>query len=135
MITHQKAFEIRRMIVKASEALSVEDALQSVELYEKWQVGKSYAVDGKRYRHGSELYTCRQPHTSQSDWTPDVTPALWERVSLEEIEVWRQPEGAHDAYRIGKKVYYPTREDNVYENDIDYNVYAPDVAGWHLVTE
>ena len=25
-------------------------------------------------------YKCRQAHTTQSDWTPDITPALWEVV-------------------------------------------------------
>ena len=33
----------------------------------------------------------------------------------------------------GDKVHYPTAEDPVYQSDMDYNVYAPDVYGWHLV--
>lgn len=65
---------------------------------------------------------------------PDVTPALWNEV-VEGIGVWKQPTGAHDAYRIGAKVHFPTISDPVYESLIDYNTYSPTAypAGWKLV--
>ena len=50
----------------------------------------------------------------------------------EEIPVWVQPTGAHDAYQKGDKVHYPGESDPVYESLIDGNVWSPDAypAGW-----
>lgn len=36
----------------------------------------AYEVDDRR-SYNDLLYKCRQAHTSQADWTPDATPALW----------------------------------------------------------
>lgn len=129
MITKQRARELRRLIEKAAESLSDEDALEAVELYPKWATGTAYAVD-QRVQHETLLYKCVQAHTSQSDWTPDQTPALWVSVSVEEFPEWVQPTGAHDAYRIGDKVSY---EGKHWVCTSDYNVYAPGVYGWEEV--
>lgn len=92
-------------------------------------IGRAYAVDD-RVQYGGILYKCVQAHTSQADWTPDATPALWVAVSIEEYPEWVQPTGAHDAYNIGDKVTY---KGNHYVCDINGNVYAPDVIGWTLI--
>lgn len=112
--------------------LDDETALDVTVLFPAWQIGKAYAVD-ERIRYEDKLYRCVQAHTSQADWMPDVTPALWTEVAKPgEIPVWKQPSGAQDAYRIGDKVRYPTKEDPVYICTVDYNVYAPDVYGWEV---
>lgn len=112
--------------------LDDETALDVLTLFQEWQIGKAYAVD-ERIRYGDKLYRCVQAHTSQADWSPDVTPALWTEIAKPgEIPVWKQPSGAQDAYRIGDKVHYPTKEDPVYICTVDYNVYAPDVYGWEV---
>lgn len=119
---------------KAVISLSDEDALDGIELFPLWTTGVAYAIDD-RIRYGETLYRCVQAHTSQSDWTPDVTPALWTEVSIEEIPVWVQPTGAQDAYNTGDKVHYPTANDSVYQSTIDNNVWSPDAypAGWELI--
>lgn len=126
MITRQKAYKLREMIVKASISLSDEDALEAIELYPAWKTGTAYAVD-ERIRYGETLYRCVQPHTSQDDWTPDITPALWTVVSLDEFPEWVQPTGAQDAYRTGDKV---SHNDKHWVNTLDYNTYEPGVYGW-----
>lgn len=93
--------------------------------------GNYHFTFGIRVRYNGQLYRCEQAHTSQEDWTPDATPALWTAVAEPgEIPVWIQPTGAQDAYRMGDKVHYPTKDDPVYVSTIDYNTYAPDVYGW-----
>ena len=42
-----------------------------------WKAGEAVVVGDRRYYNGN-WYTCRQSHTTQADWTPDVVPALWE---------------------------------------------------------
>lgn len=135
MTPQEKARSLRPFIEKASVSLVDEDALEAVELFPSWQTDKAYAAD-ERIRYGEKLYRCVQAHTSQADWTPDVTPALWTEVAKPgEIPVWKQPTGAQDAYRIGDKVHFPTADDPVYESLIDYNVYSPAEypAGWKQI--
>ena len=131
-MTYAEALKIRRMIEKASVSLSDEDALEAVTLFPLWQTGQTY-VAGKRVSYEGKLYRCNQPHTSQADWTPDITPALWTEVGLPtEIPVWRQPTGAQDAYNTGDKVHYPDADGPIYVSTIDANVWEPTVYGWVL---
>ena len=77
------------------------------------------------------MYRCVQGHTSQRDWTPDATPALWARgYSPEEVPEWVQPTGAQDAYAKGDRVRHAGR---VWESELDANVWEPGVYGWRGV--
>ena len=133
MISRQHALHLRALMEQTATTLTDEEALTGIELFPLWKVDTAYAVND-RIRYGEKLYRCVQAHTSQAEWTPDVTPALWTEVAKPgEIPVWKQPTGAQDAYMVGDKVHYPTAEDPVYESILDYNTYAPDVYGWTVV--
>ena len=127
-MTRAKAKQLRQLIEQLAVTLDDETALTGVELFPMWAIGRSYAV-GDRVQHGGILYKCVQAHTSQADWTPDATPALWVVVSIDEYPEWAQPTGAHDAYNTGDKVSYNGKH---YVCTIDANTYAPDVYGWEL---
>ena len=128
-MTRAKAKQLRQLIEQLAVTLDDETALTGIELFPMWAIGRAYAVDD-RVQYGGILYKCVQAHTTQADWTPDITPALWVVVSIEEYPEWVQPTGAHDAYNIGDKVTY---KGNHYVCDINGNVYAPDVYGWTLI--
>ena len=131
-MTRARAIALRRIIEQAATSLDDTTALAAVELFPPWKTATLYDV-GNRIRYGEKLYRCVQTHTAQADWTPDITPAIWTEVAEPgTIPVWRQPTGAQDSYMTGDKVHYPGENDPVYVCDIDYNVYAPDVHGWHL---
>lgn len=106
-----------------------ESALDAIDLYPAWKTGTAYAAD-ERIRYGATLYRCVQAHTSQDDWTPDITPALWTVVSLDEYPEWVQPTGAQDAYHIGDKV---SHADKHWVSTVDSNVWMPSVYGWDEV--
>lgn len=125
MMTREHARKLRQMIVKASASLADEDALQSIELFAPWADEAAYAVDD-RIRYDGILYRCVQAHTSQADWTPDATPALWTVVSLDEWPEWRQPTGAQDAYAKGDKV---SHNDKHWISEVDGNVWEPGIYG------
>ena len=129
-MTRAKAKQLRQLIEQLAVTLDDEAALTGVELFPAWVVGKAYAVNDRAQYNGT-LYKCIQAHTSQADWTPDATPALWKTVSLDEYPEWVQPTGAHDAYNIGDKVTYNGQH---YVCTSNANVYAPDVYGWDLIT-
>jgi len=129
-MTREHAYKLRSMIEKASLSLTDDDALEAIELYPAWKTGTAYTVD-ERIRYNNTLYRCVQLHTSQDDWTPDITPALWTVVSLDEFPEWVQPTGAQDAYRLGDKV---SHNDKHWVNTLDYNTYEPGVYGWSEVS-
>lgn len=108
-----------------------ENAPKVIDLYPKWTVGISVAKDS-RYQYNGKLYKCVQAHTTQADWTPDITPALWVIVSLEEWPDWVQPTGSHDAYAKGDKVTHNSKK---WTSDVDANVWEPGVYGWTEVVE
>lgn len=131
-MTREHAYKLRAMLHKASASLPDADALEAVELFPVWLMDTDYTA-GERVRYGGKLYKVVQTHTSQADWLPDQTPALYTEVAKPgEIPVWKQPTGAQDAYRIGDKVHYPDKDGPVYVCISDYNTYAPDVFGWEL---
>lgn len=127
-MTRAKAKQLRQLIEQLAVTLDDETALTGVELFPAWVVGKAYAV-GDRAQYNGTLYKCIQAHTSQTDWMPSATPALWKTVSVDEYPEWVQPTGAHDAYNIGDKVTYNGQH---YVCTSNANVYAPDVYGWQL---
>ena len=129
-MTRAKAKQLRQLIEQLAVTLDDETALTGVELFPAWVVGKAYAVNDRTQYNGT-LYKCVQAHTSQADWMPSATPALWKTVSLDEYPEWVQPSGAHDAYNIGDKVTYNGQH---YVCTSNANVYAPDVYGWDLIT-
>lgn len=129
----EHAYKLRDMMHKAAVSLSDDDAYDVPELFSRWKTDTFYAI-GDRVDYEEKLYKCVQTHTSQSDWTPDITPNMWTEVApTGTIPVWKQPTGAQDSYMIGDKVHYETENDPVYICTIDYNTYSPDVYGWELI--
>lgn len=82
--------------------------------------------------YNNKLYKCLQAHTSQTDWTPEVTPALWKEAGnpTDEWPQWSQPIGAMDVYMKGDKVSY---NDKHWISNVDNNSWAPGVYGWDEV--
>ncbi len=138
MITIEKAYQLRAYIERGIVALGLDDAdaLNCVELYPYWAIGKEYTV-GERVQYNGKLYNCIGAHTSQSDWTPPAAVSLWDEVKVDPAtgyDEWQRPDGAHDAYNIGDRVIY---NGVVYESTINGNTYSPDEypAGWKRIDE
>lgn len=138
MTAVEQAKAIREAMDIAGASLTEDQALICVRLYRPWESGKSYAVgDYLTYSVNGvgdpQLYKVVQAHTSQADWLPDATPALYDAIGLDDsgYPVWAQPTGAHDAYNTGDIVNY---NGTLYRSVIDGNVYSPDAypAGWEV---
>ena len=122
------AQKLRPLIEKAAQSLSDADSLEAVQLFERWKPGEEYPAD-KKLQYGGELYKVLQAHTSQANWTPDIAVSLYVKIDDPAIEypAWKQPLGAHDAYRLGAKV---THNGQRWHSTIDYNTYEPGVSSW-----
>ena len=128
-MTRGKAKQLRALIESLAITLDDATALTGVELFPAWATDTAYAV-GDRVQYNGVLYKCVQAHTSQADWMPDATPALWVIVSIEEWPEWIQPTGAHDAYDKDAKVSHNGKH---WKNTMDANVYEPGVYGWEEI--
>jgi len=123
-----------RTIYSPEETLALFNVYRKEEDNLQWISGEKVIRDSIRI-YNNKSYRCIQDHVTQSDWTPDKTlGVLWQEVvSTSEIPVWKQPTGAHDAYKKGDKVHFPTINDPVYESLIDANVWAPlSIGAEHL---
>ena len=58
-----------------------ENAVKVIDLFPVWAVGIVVEV-GDRRQYNGKLYKVVQAHTTQADWTPDVTPALWTVIDV-----------------------------------------------------
>ena len=68
---------------------------------------------GDVFSYNASLWRCLQAHTTQSDWLPDATPALWRKVEViheDEVRVWQT--GVD--YIVGDEVAYPDATGDVY---------------------
>lgn len=138
----QKAMEMLNMdFASQVQTLSDEMALEVPSVFPKWQAGMEYEV-GFKIRHNDILYKVLQTHTSQEDWAPNVTPSLYAKVVVGEIDPdtgeqeildWVQP-GSTNPYMAGDKVLF---NGIVYESTVDNNVWSPAEypAGWRVVEE
>ena len=137
----QAAEQLRRVLQMFAATLTEEQALEIATVFPEWKVNWIYNV-GYVFSYGHnnlgdpQLYKVVQAHTSQSDWTPDSVPSLYEAFGLDEqgYPIWAQPSGAHDAYDTGDIVNY---NGVLYRSLINGNVWSPDVypAGWEKVTD
>ena len=109
-MTRAKAKQLRQLIEQLAVTLADETALTGIELFPMWTIGRAYAVDD-RVQHGGTLYKCVQAHTSQADWTPDKTPALWAVVSKGQTGTVDDPIDAAWGMEYTYGLYYKDPDD------------------------
>lgn len=128
-MTREEALRYRNAILQASQSLPDTVASTVPDLFDSWQTDTEYTV-GDRRKYNGTLYKCLTAHTSQSTWTPDVSPSLWVRTDDpgEEWPEWVQPLGSTDAYPMGAKVSHNEKH---WTSSIDANIWEPGVYGWN----
>lgn len=117
--------------------LSKEDKSSLLSVYDVWTTGVSYKA-GDLVRYDGELYEVIQPHTSQADWLPSGVASLYKVATpkgeggAEVIPDFKQPTGAHDAYKKGDKVRFNGK---IYKSLIENNAYSPSAypQGWEVL--
>jgi hypothetical protein len=117
---------------KTTNPISITGTVVEVKGFPEWRAGLSVKVgDVFMIPEDKNLWKVVQAHTTQSDWLPSLTPALWVKYYTPEMgyQEWVQPTGAHDAYNIGDKVLF---NGHLWESKINANVWSPTVypAGW-----
>ena len=115
-------------LIKLRNSVTDEVALKTPYVYPVWNDNEAYVV-GQRILYNDTLYKVLQAHTSQEDWTPDVSASLFAKVLIPDADViptWEQPDSTNP-YMIGDKV---THNDKTWVSNVDNNVWEPGVYGW-----
>ena len=130
----QKLAEIQAVTMAAT--LPTAQLLEVKALFPEWAAGMVIDKTKTPYiQYGDKLYLVNQYHTTQADWLPDVTQALYSEVTPPgSIAPWVQPLGAHDAYNkpgSGLPKSDPvTHNSKTWTSTINANVWKPGVYGW-----
>lgn len=125
----EEAKEIRKAIDIFAKNQTDKTLLDNKTAFSLWRAGVQ-VVRKQILRFNDDLYRVNQDHTTQDDWTPDITPALYTKISLEEFPQWAQPTGSQDAYNAGDKC---SHNDKHWMSNLDGNVWEPGIYGWSEV--
>lgn len=98
-------------IKAARETADDQTALKAKELYKEWVVGMTITQEmidkgQNRLRYGDKLYKVIQPHTTQADWTPDITASLYTVIDEEHKGTLEDPIPAVRGMEYTKGLYY-----------------------------
>ena len=118
-----------RQLVRVDE-IPEEELKEMIYIYPDWNdlIGE-FTKAGEYIRYRDKLYKVIKGITHQENWKPDEVPSEYLAIMPDNvIPIWKQPAGAHDAYKLGDKVIH---------NDIVYisihdgdNTWEPGVFGW-----
>lgn len=75
------AFEIVDYLKNTRNIIAEEMALNYIDLYPNWKVGKELSID-ERIEHNGKLYRVITAHTTQETWEPDVAFTLFEPIDV-----------------------------------------------------
>lgn len=108
----ERARELRVTIEEIAESMTDKKALHNIELFPHWNDDHDYEV-GDRFQYDGRLYRSRQTHHSQENWTPDITPALYEEVAEEGQGTRDNPIPYNNNMELVEGLYY-TQSDVLY---------------------
>lgn len=80
-MTRNEAQAMIDALVRLRESATDEQAIASVDVFPSWKPNKPYST-GYRVQYNGTLYRVIQNHTSQTDWTPNLVPSLFEVVCI-----------------------------------------------------
>ena len=127
-MTRSQAKEFIKALVNLRESATDEQAVDASAVYPEWREEVAYAVD-QRVLFYKVLYRVLQAHTSQANWTPDISASLFAKVLIPDENViypWEQPDSTNP-YKAGDKV---THNGKTWGSAVDGNVWEPGVYGW-----
>ena len=126
--------QLRAALMDFAADVPNDKAVKYPMLFEPWEAGKAYAADDRR-QYADRLWKCLQAHTSQDDWTPDATAALWVEVAAPgEYREIKENMLSTEAFAKDEIGWWQTK-DNLYKSKIANNVYTPESYpdGWEAL--
>lgn len=121
------ATSIQTMVCMMAQSVPDAMALTVPDVYNAWKPNTRYGYDdgisekivvcdepGSAFAKNT-LYRCITPHTSQADWPPYATPALWTRINKSNAGTIEDPIPAAASMEYEYGLYYLDPDDgNIY---------------------
>lgn len=110
----ERGRQFRRFAMSAATEMPNSEAVKFPTLYKEWTVDEYVVAGNRRYYPPTEkLYEVREGmgHTTQADWTPDVTPAMWSVIDVEHEGTTTDPIPAARGMEYEYGRYYLDAED------------------------
>lgn len=119
VVTMARAAELRPVIEQASASLSDGDAAKSPELFPRWadHIGETVKPGDRRsdMDESGVLHVYRvnkgQGHTTQDNWPPHSTPAVWTIINVDHAGTQDDPIPAARGMEYEYGLYYKDPED------------------------
>lgn len=128
----EEAKAILNSINGLAEGQTDEKIVDNKAAFPWWNGNGVDLVAGNYVQYEDDVYQVKQSHKTQADWTPDITPALFNKVTAGGgFEPW---ESGH-FYAKGAKV---THNNKKWISNVDNNHWEPGATGvytWDEVTE
>lgn len=118
----EQAQAIRNAMNGAGSVLTDEQAVENKMLYSIWSGNSIKVYDGTDGEHPQTkmrgktsglLYKCIQTHTTQADWPPESTPALWVVINENHAGTIEDPIPAERGMEYEYGLYYLDPEDGL----------------------
>lgn len=110
----EQAMQIRESMDAAASVLTDNQATKAPRIYPLWKAGIA-VLEGDRFYYSvtGRLYKVREgkSHTTQSDWTPDITPDLWAVIEETHTGTQDDPIPAARGMEYVYGLYYLDSED------------------------
>lgn len=119
VVTMARAAELRPVIEQASASLSDGEAAKSPELFPRWadHIGETVKPGDRRsdMDESGVLHVYRvnkgQGHTTQENWPPHSTPAMWTIINVDHAGTQDDPIPAARGMEYAYGLYYKDPED------------------------
>jgi hypothetical protein len=119
VVTMARAAELRPVIEQASASLSDGEAAKSPELFPRWadHIGETVKPGDRRsdMDESGVLHVYRvnkgQGHTTQENWPPHSTPAMWTIINVDHAGTQDDPISAARGMEYTYGLYYKDPED------------------------
>ena len=107
----ERARQQRKAAMMAAKNLSDAQAAEVPTMFKPWAAGESVSEGDRRCGLDGKLYKARQAHTTQSDWMPNKTPALWAVIDVSHAGTAADPIPAERGMDYTYGLYYSDPED------------------------
>lgn len=107
--------QIQAQSAADNQTISDTEINQCKSLIKPWTFPEAVKVGACR-TYGEKVYRARQGHTTQADYTPDVTPALWTIIDMEHAGTVEDPIPATRGMEyVYGKIYLDPEDGRVYQ--------------------
>ena len=131
-MTRDEALRIRAIVERATESLDDQTASEGATLFPRLRQDGTIIAAGTRINWNGTIMKAAVDLWDTADNSPEAAPTLWTGIAYKHgVRIIPNTITVNEAFANGERGWW---HDEVYESQIDANVYTPEQypAGWAL---